>query len=480
MKGPLTRRLTWQVALVVALVAAAVAAVAWLAMRNTVMNQVDTSLHQAATRQLRPGPGDQDPAGANELGNPIGTIFVEQVPGVLRVGMVAEGELKVPSTEAIQTLLDQPRDGQPHTVELAGLGDYRVLAQTVTSQDGRFEIVKITGLPLGQTDQLLARVALVEVALVLAAVVIAVIATRLVVTRALRPLYRVAATAHEVSQLELDRGEVVVPNRVSDSDADPSSEVGQVGQALNHLLGNVEGALAVRQQSETKLRRFVADASHELRNPLAAIRGYAELTRRDRDTLPQATAHALSRIDAESARMGLLVEDLLLLARLDADPQLTIGPVDVVELVLQATSDARAAGPDHDWHLALPDEPVAVSGDAHRITQMVTNLLGNARTHTPAGTRVTVSVARDGDRVLVRVHDNGPGVDPAIIDQVFERFARADTARAHTDEPSTGLGLAIVAALAQAMGGRASVQSTPGDTTFTLDFAAASAVFPGA
>ena len=176
--------------------------------------------------------------------------------------------------------------------------------------------------------------------------------------------------------------------RVPAADADPVSEVGRVGQALNHLLANVDAALTARQASETKVRRFVADASHELRNPLAAIRGYAELTRRDRDRLVPDTAHALDRIESEASRMSVLVEDLLLLARLDDRPELDLHPTDLSELVINAVSDARVAGPDHQWELDLPPEPVAARVDQHRVHQVLVNLLANARTHTPPGTLV--------------------------------------------------------------------------------------------
>ncbi len=205
------------------------------------------------------------------------------------------------------------------------------------------------------------------------------------VQRSLRPLNRVAATAQQVSQLPLDRGEVALAVRVPPEDTNPASEVGQVGLAINHMLNNVESALAARQASETKVRQFVADASHELRNPLAAIRGYAELTRRSGEAIPPDTTYALGRVESEAARMSTLVEDLLLLARLDAGPALDIQPTDLTELIINALNDARVAGPDHSWSLALPDEPVMVCGDAHRLHQVVANLLANARTHTPAG-----------------------------------------------------------------------------------------------
>ena len=292
------------------------------------------------------------------------------------------------------------------------------------------------------------------------------------VERSLRPLNRVAATAQQVSQLPLDRGEVALAVRVPPADTNPDSEVGRVGLALNHMLNNVEEALAARQASETKVRQFVADASHELRNPLAAIRGYAELTQRSGEAIPPDAAYAMSRVESEADRMSRLVEDLLLLARLDAGPALDIQPTDLNALLIDAVSDGRAAGPDHSWSLSLPDELVTVPADQFRLHQVVANLLANARTHTPAGTRVEAALTTVGDRALITVADNGPGIAPEIVDRVFERFTRADTSRVRAAGAprgaSTGLGLAIVSAVVEAHHGTVAVQSRPGETRFVV------------
>ena len=207
----------------------------------------------------------------------------------------------------------------------------------------------------------------------------------------MRPLRRVAATATRVTQLPLSSGEVSLPERVPD--ANPRTEVGQVGAAFNRMLGHVESALARREASESRLRSFAADASHELRTPLAAIRGYAELARRHPGPIPDDIAHALSRVESESARMSELVDELLLLARLDAGRPLASEPVDLTRLVIDVTSDARVAAPDHRWLLELPEEPVQVSGDELRLHQVLANLLSNAARHTPAGTSVTVALS---------------------------------------------------------------------------------------
>jgi two-component system OmpR family sensor kinase len=222
-----------------------------------------------------------------------------------------------------------------------------------------------------------------------------------------------------------------------------------------------------REASENKVRQFVADASHELRTPLASIRGYSELTRRGGHELPDDVVRALGRIESESIRMTSLVEDLLLLARLDAGRELVLSEVDLVPVVADAVADAHAAGPDHEWRLDAPPEPVVVLGDGGRLHQVVGNLLANARTHTPEGTHVEVRLAVEGDDAVVTVADDGPGIPDDLRPVLFERFARGDNSRSrHTG--STGLGLAIVAAVVDAHQGSVEVESRPGDTRFTV------------
>jgi two-component system OmpR family sensor kinase len=297
-------------------------------------------------------------------------------------------------------------------------------------------------------------------------ILVAVLGTWLV-RRNLEPLRRVAATATKVSRMPLHSGQVALAERVDPADTDTRTEVGQVGAAFNEMLDHVDQALNARHQSEQRVRQFVADASHELRTPLASIKGYAELSRREPNAVPASVTHAMGRIESEAGRMGSLVEDLLLLARLDAGRPLEESPVDMSMLVINAVSDAHAAAPDHAWDLDLPPEPVEVTGDAARLHQVVANLLANARTHTPEGTRVTTSVRPEGDWVRVAVHDDGPGVPGTLQPNVFERFARGDDARNRAGG-STGLGLSIVAAVSKAHGGRVELDSRPGDTTFSL------------
>jgi len=362
-----------------------------------------------------------------------------------------------------------PADNRLRTVHLGGdLGDYRVIAWT--GQDGE---TSVNGLPLSDVQQTVDELAVVITVVALIALAAAAAGGAVIVRLTLRPLRRVAATAGRVAELPLDRGEVALAVRVPEEDTDPRTEVGQVGAALNRMLGHVARALAARQASEARVRRFVSDASHELRTPLAAIRGYAELTRRSRDTVPPDVAYAVARVESEARRMTGLVEDLLLLARLDEGRPVERKPVDLSELVVGAVSDAHAAGPDHDWQLDLPEQPVSVIGDRARCHQVVANLLANARTHTPPGTTVRVMLrAQPGAEAVpaeavLSVTDDGPGIPPDLQPEVFERFARGDESRSRA-AGSTGLGLAIVAAVVEAHHGRVEVSSRPGCTTFTV------------
>jgi len=313
--------------------------------------------------------------------------------------------------------------------------------------------------------ELLKDVALAEIGVFGAVLVLAGVLGTVWVRLSLRPLRRVAATASRVAELPLESGEVAMPRGVPDTD--PGTETGQLGLAFNRMLGHVETALRRRAASEARLRRFAADASHELRTPLAAIRGYAELAGRSPDPLPPDIAHALSRVESESARMSLLVDELLLLAQLDAGRPLASEPVDLTRLAIDVSSDARAAAPEHRWQLELPDEPVTVRGDEQRLHQVLANLLSNAARHTPAGTEVRVAVTAGSQTAVVTVADNGPGIPPDLQPAIFERFVRGDTSRSRA-AGSSGLGLAIVQAVTAAHGGHAEVTSRPGETRFTI------------
>lgn len=357
---------------------------------------------------------------------------------------------------------------QPRTVDLGGdLGDYRVAATPAINRLTNAQVILVVGLPLEPQQRTLETITLTAVLTGLLGLLTMAAAGTLMIRRNLQPLHRVAGTAQRVSKQHLASGQVALAERVPAAYTDPRSEVGQVGLALNELLDHVDAALNARHQSELRVRKFVADASHELRTPLAAIRGYAELTRREQQPVPASVAHALARVESEATRMSSLVEDLLLLARLDAGRPLQQQEVDLTELVVNAVSDAHAASPAHKWRLALPEEPVLVPGDQARLHQIVANLLANARVHTLPGTTVLTSIRREPGWVRLSVHDDGPGVPAELQAEVFQRFARGDSARTRAGG-STGLGLSIVAAVVAAHGGRVELVSRPGDTTFTV------------
>lgn len=464
-RGTLGRRLMVRMLVLVTLIAIGLSAVTALATWQSMMLAVDRQLDAAFSRQDRPGYGF-----GGELtlppGQPVGTIVV-QIHGDFFRGSVLHDdfrEVESVSSDLVDTLAALSTDGQPQTIRLANYGTYR--AKALRSR-GTTQVVAVPLTDVERTMREMAQFALLVTAVALLA---AIVLVRVVVVRSLEPLNRLASTARQVSQLELARGEVDVPMRVAAEDADPHSEVGRVGYALNHLLGNVEEALAARQASETRVRQFVADASHELRNPLAAVKGYAELTRRDRSQLTPDTARAMERVEAEADRMSKLVEDMLLLARLDSEPNLGLDAVDVTEIAVNATSDAQVAYPAYDWGVDLPGEPVIARADAHQLHQVISNLLGNAGKHTPPGTVVTTAVRAHGPAVIITVTDNGPGIPQELQQSVFERFVRADAARTRSgrSRDSTGLGLAIVAAVMDAHGGWAAVHSQPGATVFTL------------
>ena len=294
-----------------------------------------------------------------------------------------------------------------------------------------------------------------------------------VVRRQLRPLREVAATAHAVSELPLASGAIALEERVPEHLTDERTEVGQVGSALNAMLEHVEASLGARHKSEQQVRQFVADASHELRTPLTTIAGYTELARSRPDDKAAADT-ALAKVEEESGRMTALVEDLLLLARLDSGRPLVSEPVDLTRLLVEAVSDSRVLAPDHQWRLSLPEESVEVTGDEQRLHQVVTNLLANARKYTPAGTTVTVSAHSGG----FAVHDDGPGFPDDLVDHAFERFARGDVARTRAGkEGGYGLGLSLVSAIVTAHGGTVALRSVPGDTTVSVELPSCPAGF---
>ncbi|WP_207898779.1 sensor histidine kinase [Amycolatopsis pittospori] len=479
----LRRRLIAQVAGLLALVCLVVGVVTELALRDFLMGQLDARIAETSERGSRPPPpgrpgGDRVPEGLRAYGQSTGSLFVNVFPdgrvlaAVLRSSYDAKITDPFPHDEIspvqVGTLLRSGLDDKPRSVDLGpSLGEYRVVAKT-TSGGG----VAITGLPTKDVTDTLWNLGFIFGGVAIGGILVAGALGAVTVRRTMKPLDRLAATATRVAELPLDRGEVALSERVSEVDTDPRTEVGKVGFALNRMLGHISHALSARQASESRVRRFVADASHELRTPLAAIRGYAELTRRSGSEVPPDIAFAMGRVESESTRMTGLVEDLLLLARLDSGRPVVHEPVDLSRLVADAVADAHVAGPEHKWLLEVPPEPITVTGDADQLHQVVINLLGNARTHTPAGTEVTTSLSIMDSVVTLSIVDTGPGIPPRILPDVFERFARGDDSRSRA-AGSTGLGLAIVAAVVAAHGGQVGVTSRPGRTEFQVRFRAA-------
>ncbi|WP_310732064.1 MULTISPECIES: HAMP domain-containing sensor histidine kinase [Actinomyces] len=489
--------------------AALMSAFSTLTLRYTLTEHLDDKLAAASERAANRRNGlEQGPAGPPQYpdvgsteevapgldaaGQSTGTLTVIITSGSVSSATYidAEGHYVSLSPQAHADLLPVRTDGHPMTVSITSLGDYRVVA----SKDDSGAVV-VTGLSMEDDNRLVRTQLLIEAGIALVGALVIALAGRSMVRSSLAPLERVAVTAQHVASQPLERGEVSIDERVPAEDLVSSTEVSQVGTALNTLLDRVEDALGARQRSETQVRQFVADASHELRTPLASIRGYTELIQREGAdaNLPEEAEHALQRVHSESLRMTALVEDLLLLASLDAGRGLVLTEVDLVGLLVDTVADARAAGPDHDWELVLealeppagnsdraaqngsgipqgcegqepePEEefvpePPLVMGDEPRLRQVLVNLLANARVHTPPGTRVTTTLLRHDNHLVVRIADNGPGIEPALRERLFERFARGDTSRERRTG-STGLGMSIALAIVQSHQGTLTVES---------------------
>lgn len=478
----LNARLVVTVAVLVAVVAVLIGVATTVAMRDYLTGQVDDQARGALARATG-GSGLGPPlAGDSELGR-----FGNQAPGTL-IGLVeptgatdpwavvlgpgSQGEDRALSGEDVDVIGREAGTGrldQPHTVRIDD-GEYRMLATDVTYRSGADtgNGVLVVGISLDQVNDAVSSLIAWEALFWLLGTTAAVAVGGALVRRQLQPLREVAQTAHRVSTLPLAAGGIRIEERVPDRLTDEATEVGQVGGALNRLLEHVDLALDARQRSESRVRQFVADASHELRTPLATIKGYAELARRHPDDTATAVV-ALDKVEQESGRMTDLVEDLLLLARLDSGRPLERTGVDLTRLLVQAVSDARVIAPDHHWRLSLPEQPIEVPGDAGRLHQVVTNLLANARHYTPPGSTVTVSAllepTADG-AALVSVHDDGPGFPHDLVEHAFERFTRGDAARHRAG--GAGLGLSLVQAIVSAHGGAVRLTSRPGDTTITI------------
>jgi two-component system OmpR family sensor kinase len=352
--------------------------------------------------------------------------------------------------------------GDPYTVQ-ARNGETRWRVMVTLFPDGSALTV---GQDMAEVDSAVGRLVWAEAVIGAGVLGMVAVAGVAVVRTSLRPLRAIERTADAIAAGDLSRR---VPEPESGADP-PRTELGRVARTLNSMLTEIETAFAERAASEEQMRRFVADASHELRTPLTTIRGFAELYRQGAATSPEEVGSLLGRIEEEAARMGLLVEDLLLLARLDRARPVAREPVELPVIVSDAVQAARAVDPDRSISFEVAPEagPLVVSGDEARLRQVLDNLLSNALTYTPAGSPVTVRLRRDEQRGVVEVADQGPGLTPEQAQRVFERFYRVDSARSRptgAGRPGgggSGLGLAIVAALVAAHDGTVDVVSTPG------------------
>jgi len=348
-------------------------------------------------------------------------------------------------------------EGRPFTIKAKG-ENFRVLALPLPSNLGSVAIAQ----SLNDVDRTLSRLQWLFFLIGFVIVGFIALASRTMIKVGLKPLSEVENTAEKIAAGDLSAR---LP------DAKPTTEVGRLTTSLNTMLARIEESFAVRKTSEDKLRRFVADASHELRTPLTAIRGFAELHRQGAVSGEEETKQLLARIEGESIRMGSLVEDLLLLARLDQAREMENLPVDIAQVTKDAVASAQVAGPEHPISLIGDADELYTLGDQHRIHQVIANLLANARTHTPVGTPITVSIAQSSDGVRIGVTDAGPGLSAEDQKRIFERFYRADSSRVRIDGEGSGLGLSIVDAVMKAHGGSVSVSSEIGKgSTFTLFF----------
>ena len=417
------------------------------------------AVQQSGGRVPRPGgpvvPGGPKGPGFGGSGIAEGTLQYVSEDGQAAGAVVSNFSVTYLNEPALEILAHVPTDGAPHTVRLKELGTFRVTSRVVDDK------TVLVGVQMDSIDDVVMMLVAVEVGLSLVVAIAAGFAGRAWVRRELRPLGVVRAAAADIASRDLadDTEELT---RVGEEATSGPVEVADVAGALNSMIDAVEDGMERRARSEAKLRQFVADASHELRTPLASVQGYAQLARRDIDEASR--TQALERISSEGARMASLVEEMLTLARLDGNRALKRDNVDVIPLILDALSDAHVVAPDHAWELGeAADAPVL--GDEAALRQILTNLLANARVHTPAGTRVTVSLTRatrgeESDKgapassmVTLRVADDGPGIPAEIRDRVFDRFVRGDSSRTRDGRGSSGLGMSIVESLARAMGG---------------------------
>ncbi len=358
------------------------------------------------------------------------------------------------------------------TITLPGAGKYRLGTGKILLSDGT-TINVVAGLPTADLDAMTRKLVLWAIAIAIAVALLAAVAGRWIIARQLRGLKTVAAVAHNVSELPLASGQLDGIDGVPDELADGITEVGQVAFAFNKMLTHMEDALQVRTASEQRARQFIADASHEIRTPLAVIRGFADLAERVPNGDEEALRGSIGRIQGSARELSTLVEDMMSLTRLDSGGTPSLGEVDLSEIAANAQEAAALLYPDHGWAVELPGAPVVVIGDELGLRRVITNLLANAGTHTPAGSTVVLAVEPVGDRVRIAVTDDGPGIPAELQERIFDRFVRADQAR--TSGNGSGLGLAIVKAIIDNHHGTIAVHSDAEGTSIVADIPVAGA-----
>lgn len=438
-----------------------------LLLRGSLESRIDEQLEQLAgysEHSLLGEPGPPQPPGGRRGGGPSkgpgGPPNSAALPASYVARLDPDGEVvdyqasnlgEEASPPALPDNLPGSAEGGREPVVLdvqstSGSFRYRALAFPASGRG-----TMVVALSRADTDATLARLVALEALVSLAVLVATGVLAMWLVRLGLHPLTRMEQTAADIAGGDLSR-------RVEQDD--PSTEIGRLGRTLNLMMERIEAAFEERRASENRLRRFIADASHELRTPLTSIRGYAELFRSGAASDPEVLAKSMRRIEDESSRMGRLVDELLLLARLDQDPHLELKPVDLSSVARDAVEDARAVQPDRPLEVDAP-EMVIVAGDEARLRQVAANLMSNALQHAPAETPVRVKVSRRDGEAILEVADQGPGLEPEQAARVFDRFFRVDEARARRDG-GAGLGLSIVSAIVKAHGGRVWLETEPG------------------
>ena len=449
--------------------------VAHASLKNYLIKQVDTQLTGVANGSvgrlnragIEPNANEDDANGSPfRIVRPLRGVPTETLVTLLDSNGNELGRLGGDITNSSQTMRFNgfttakvaATKGLPFTVKgVKDGGDTRAIAQVLPTGLGSI----VVAVSLAGVDRTLHEMTWLFLLISLIILVLIAFLSRFIIRISLRPLSEVEGTAAAIAAGDLSA-------RLPDNN--PKTEVGKLTRSLNTMLSRIEESFAVRVASESKLRQFVADASHELRTPLTAIRGFAELHRQGAVEGMEKTKELIGRIEKESIRMGSLVEDLLLLARMDEARPVSMEPVDLTHVLEECIASARAAGPDHP--ITADIEPdIFVLGDNKRIHQAIANLLANARTHTPLGTKITVRAKSGKDDTRVSVSDEGPGLSPADQKKIFERFFRADPSRQRSSGEGSGLGLSIVDAIMKLHGGSVSVESELGrGATFTLTF----------